>query len=203
MLGGEKTGPSYASLKIKPVGYNDQGQILCKAYQEINEMGAHAMIPRLYLWLIVDAKGTWEIGRYKYFPGEFCSQDYEVLEKRLLRYNRWYKRKVDFNNPTDKLKRFLKGRVFKSIDQLPSNMIKYSWKNGRLFDQEKNVLQEKCKQKTLGKRVSYGRDGKRVHSSYVLFGVAFFENQSGYNEEKGEEENVGAKFFRPDPENGF
>jgi hypothetical protein len=184
------TGSSSAYLEITPIGYADDGIILCRTVFTQNEMGAAALMEHEYGYLLVSANGMWEEVHYSTIHNYMGYDSLESLEKIF------YKR-MDFSNPPKFLDSIIREHhIERHADEIGKN--EYFWTTKAIYDGYDKPVNASIRQKSIKGFTNKTGKGTRIPCSYAIKGVLFFENSTSYNEDYTDYIQIGATFFQTD-----
>ena len=94
------TGPSYASITLKPLATNSHGEVLFGVSRDINPTGANSIKYEKFGWLVVSSSGVWDE------KVAFIGKDNNL--KNLSQIEKYNKGKINLKNPDKVLKALMK-----------------------------------------------------------------------------------------------
>lgn len=140
------TGPSYASIKLKPIATNPHGEVLFQVSSDINPTGAYSIRYEKFGWLVVSSKGVWDE------RAALMGKD-DDNPKFLSKIKDYENGKINLQNPDMVLKVLMKKYGFK--------------KHTPLINEKNKILELKPKQSCyLGKCVEHTLLQKTIEKYY-------------------------------------
>lgn len=189
------TGASEAAYRIVPFGYDHRtGNVLCKTYHFLNEMGGRVLLPERFGWLIVNKDGTWEEHVHADLPGEFGGLDWEEAEALHDQYGIEFNNDFDWQDIPESLEPLLEGNHYNEAAYMPSKDLFFYTADG-IYNGLDDLLFKDVEMNCLYGLKPDGQDVFRVSCSYYIDGVAFFDCYSSYGEISDEAYKVGPTFF--------
>jgi hypothetical protein len=168
------TGPSNARIEIKPIGYSEDGNVLCLTLYSVNESGTHELTDTDFGFLIVNKNGTWIEIPYRTIHHDEGFDSLTQFSERFFRY-------IDFRNPPnwiDSIAR--KYSIEYSVFENGKN--KFFWTKNGIYDGNENLLKSKSEQKTLRNLSNTEGKGTRCPTIIAVKDVLFFENTKTFDD---------------------
>ncbi|MGB8932798.1 MAG: hypothetical protein WCC48_16255 [Anaeromyxobacteraceae bacterium] len=182
------TGPSGATLSLRPVAVGEGGAVLLKTFRELNPDGGYAPRRAEYGWLVVSAAGTWREAQHALVDPAAVGEEVAAAERAPLQT--WLEAPFDWGAPPESVRGLLREHGFAP----PKEPFDPAAGKGRVTWSPKDLcVQGRCRwpapaQRTLEELESEAEEGAPVACSFFRGGVALFRN------EHGEAREVGAKF---------
>lgn len=189
------TGPSSADATIIPVAYSwETGNILCKTHYYINEMGAHALLPEKYGWLVVNRNGLWEEYTHLNLPGEFGDMGYEDAEVLADKAKEEFDASFKLSEAPASVKPIIEKYLFNGHLYAPTHN-RVFWTKDGIYNAQDSLLLDNTKLFAIEGLQNDGGYASSIGCAYYIDGVAFFNCYQTYEETNDDYATIGATFF--------
>lgn len=197
---GVPSGPSYGFSQLIPFAASKDNKVLCKTYYTVNEMGSYFKLNTVIGWLVIDEKGQ----QYRYthidIPDEIGVTGYNVTDS-LEASKAEFDGSVNLSLPPQSLVAAINehGPFYQIPDRMGENNV--FWTNQGIQNGKDSLLTKPILQHSLMGLTNDSLPGTRVGCAYLIGNLAFFNNSSGFNEER--DILIGASFFHDQYEFGL
>jgi hypothetical protein len=183
------SGASYATIKIRPITYNERGDVLFKALENVNFSGSTNDQTLTYYWLVITSEGGWSVTVHKKFSTTAAGESDYVRNAEV--YRSQFEYGFDWSAPPATVKDILRKYDFKAIpgfnDREGEGRVRWAPSRVCLDDRciRKNIVQRTLQNNSSGQ-------GSEIGNVFYHKGIALFRN--GNYDDRTSEVHTGAFF---------